>query len=68
MNEDIYINALVMELSNTIEKYNEKIDLAHITSILIGIIHTIGEDSGYSRRDWNHILWDLIKKNYRILK
>jgi len=66
MNEDEDINKLVLEIGRVIEQSSEKVDLAHLTATLIGIIHTIGEDSGYSRKEWNHILWDLIKKNYRI--
>jgi|WetSurMetagenome_2_1015567.scaffolds.fasta_scaffold211924_2 hypothetical protein len=65
MNSDDDIKSFVKIICDEIEKQNGKIDIANILGTLIGICHTIGEDSGYSRKEWNHILKELIKKNYR---
>ena len=66
MNSDEDIYQMVEEIGKIIENYSNRIDQANLTACLIGIIHLIGEESGYSRKEWNHIMKELIKKNYRI--
>ena len=65
MNSDEDIKSFVKDICDTIEKHNQTIDLANTLGTLIGICQMIGEDSHYSRKEWNHIMKDLIKKNYR---
>jgi hypothetical protein len=64
MNSDESINALILDLSRVIEKYSDRIDTVNLLGALIGLCHMTGDTLGYRRKDFNHILKELINKRY----
>ena len=64
MNDDSDINTMIKDLSNIIEFYSDRVDSMHLLGALIGLCHMIGDHLNYRRRDFNHILKELINKKY----